>query len=300
VRFDGVLFFPVTAFNRSGDVDEDRLAQHVQDGLASSPGGVFAACGTGEFHAMSLEEYDTVVRVAVEATSRRVPVYAGAGGPVGLATKQAELAAAAGADGLLVFPPYLVSGPPDGARRYIETIADASDLPLVLYQRGGVRYDEKMIAELARDPRVVGLKDGLGDLEHMHRIVLAVRDAVGDDFAFFNGMPTAEMSVAAYRGIGVDLYSSAAFAFCPEVATAFHQELGVEEEVTRRLLREFYAPLVRLRDRVPGYGVSLVKAGVRLRGLDVGKVRAPLVEPTNADLAELSAIIEAGLRAVKQ
>lgn len=299
MRFDGVLFFPVTAFDGSGNVDEDRFAQHVRDGLRSSPGGVFAACGTGEFHAMSLEEYDTVVRVAVEATSRQVPVYAGAGGPVGLATKQAERAAAAGVDGLLVFPPYLVGGPPDGVRRYIERIADASELPLVLYQRG-VRYGEELVAELARNPRVVGLKDGLGDLEHLQRIVLAVRDVVGDDFAFFNGMPTAEMSVAAYRGIGVELYSSAAFAFCPEVATAFHQALGVEEEVTRRLLREFYAPLVRLRDRVPGYGVSLVKAGVRLRGLDVGEVRAPLVEPAHADMAELSAIIEAGLRAVEQ
>lgn len=297
--FHGVLFFPVTAFDGSGDVDEDRLDQHVRDGLSSSPGGVFAACGTGEFHALALEEYDTVVRVAVRAASRQVPVYAGAGGAVGLATKQAERAAAAGADGLLVFPPYLVGGPPDGVRRYIESIADASGLPLVLYQRSGFRYGEELVTELARNSRVVGLKDGLGDLEHMHRIVLSVRDVVGEDFAFFNGMPTAEMSVAAYRGIGVELYSSAAFAFCPEVATAFHRALGVDEEVTRRLLREFYAPLIRLRDRVPGYGVSLVKAGVRLRGLDVGEVRAPLVEPTDADLAELSAIIEAGLHAVE-
>jgi 5-dehydro-4-deoxyglucarate dehydratase len=92
----------------------------------------------------------------------------------------------------------------------------------------------------------------------------------------------------AYRGIGVELYSSAVFAFAPEIALAY---LKGDE----RLLTEFYAPLVRLRGKVPGYPVSLVKAGVRLRGLDVGAVRPPLVDVTDEHLEELEALIKAGL-----
>ena len=112
-------------------------------------------------------------------------------------------------------------------------------------------------------PGVIGLKDGLGDIDLMQRIVLAVRREVGDDFLFFNGLPTAELTMGAYRGLGVELYSSAVFAFAPEIATAYLN--GADH-----LLTEFYEPLVRLRAKVPGYAVSLVKAGVRLGGLDGG------------------------------
>jgi 5-dehydro-4-deoxyglucarate dehydratase len=105
--------------------------------------------------------------------------------------------------------------------------------------------------------------------------------------------------VPAYRGIGVTLYSSAAFCFVPEVATAFRDSVaGADPALAQRLLRDFYAPLVELRSRVPGYAVSLVKAAVRLRGLDVGPVRAPLVEPTPEHLAELDQLIKVGLAIV--
>jgi 5-dehydro-4-deoxyglucarate dehydratase len=141
--------------------------------------------------------------------------------------------------------------------------------------------------ELSAIPGVIGLKDGLGDIDRMQRIVLAVRE-VREDFLFFNGLPTAELTQPAYRALGVDLYSSAVFAFAPEIANAY---LNGDE----RLLTAFYAPLVRLRSKVPGYAVSLVKAGVRLRGLDAGDVRPPLVPVTPEHEAELEALIKSGL-----
>lgn len=90
---DGVLFFPVTPFTASGDVDVDLLAQHVARGVEAGPGGVFIGCGTGEFHALEPEEMRTVVRTAVDAAAGRVPVYAGAGGPVASAKAFAQVAA---------------------------------------------------------------------------------------------------------------------------------------------------------------------------------------------------------------
>jgi 5-dehydro-4-deoxyglucarate dehydratase len=97
----------------------------------------------------------------------------------------------------------------------------------------------------------------------------------------------------------VNLYSSAAFAFAPEVALAFHQAVtSGDDALTQRLLTSFYLPLVQLRDQVPGYAVSLVKAGLRLRGQDVGGVRPPLVDPSAAHVAELEKIIAAGLEIV--
>jgi 5-dehydro-4-deoxyglucarate dehydratase len=186
-------------------------------------------------------------------------------------------------------PPYLAAGPAEGFAAYVRAIA--AELPVVIYQRGSVVLSPEQVVELARVPGVVGLKDGLGDIDRMQRTVLAVRGEIGPDFMFFNGLPTAELTMGAYRGIGVDLYSSAVFAFAPEIATAF---LRGPDEVSRRLLTEFYEPLVRLRARVPGYAVSLVKAGVRLTGLDVGTVRPPLVEPAAEDLAELESLVKHG------
>lgn len=294
MKLDGVLFFPVTPFDETGAVDTGLLAAHVKSGLSHGPGAVFAACGTGEFHALDIDEYETVVSAAVGAVGGAVPVFGGAGGALPHAVECARQARTAGADGLLVLPPYLVNGPADGLVAYVEALAAATELPLVLYQRGGVRFTPSTVVRLARLPSVVGFKDGLGDLDLMQRIVLAVRAEVGDDFMFFNGMPTAEQTQAAYRAIGVPLYSSAVFCFAPQLSVAFHRAVSTGDEARRtRLLAEFFQPLVELRDQVPGYAVALVKAGVRLRGLDVGGVRPPLVDPSEAHLARLRELIEA-------
>ena len=300
MKFHGVLFFPVTPFAADGSLDEERLAQHIESGVAAGAGGVFVACGTGEFHALSAEEVERATRVAVTTTAGRVPVLAAAGGPAPVARDQATRVERAGADGILLLPPYLVSAPQQGLVRYVEEVIAATDLPVVFYQRGTARLTAETAAEVAALPGVVGLKDGIGDIERMHRIVRAVRAVPGtEDFQFFNGLPTAEMTAPAYQGVGVELYSSAVFAFAPEIALAFHRALAEDDEaLVSRLLDEFYGPLVALRDEVPGYAVSLVKAGVTLRGLDVGGVRAPLLDPTPEHVARLSKLLDHGLEVV--
>jgi 5-dehydro-4-deoxyglucarate dehydratase len=299
MTFDGVLFFPVTPFDSAGGVAEAVLAEHVGAGVLAGAGAVFAGCGTGEFHALSTREIETVARVTVAATAGRVDVYGAAGGPLPVALDQVRALKRAGVDGVLLLPPYLVAGPQTGTVDYVRQIAAATDLKVIFYQRGTAALTPAVAAQVAQLPTVIGLKDGVGNIETMHRTVLAVRAAVGDGFQFFNGLPTAEMTVPAYRGIGVPLYSSAVFAFAPEIALGFYDALtGGDDALVRRLLQEFYAPLVDLRDQVAGYPVALVKAGVRLRGLDVGGVRAPLVDPTGEHLERLAALLHHGLTMV--
>ncbi|WP_214416062.1 5-dehydro-4-deoxyglucarate dehydratase [Sphaerisporangium fuscum] len=296
MHLDGVLFFPVTPFTPDGGLDEEALREHVERGVAAGAGGVFAACGTGEFNALGLDEYERVVRIAVEATAGRVPVLSGAGGSLPFARSCAEAAARAGAGGLLLLPPYLVNAPVRGLVKYVEQVSAATELPAIVYQRGNARFTPEAAVELAAMPNVMGFKDGLGDLDLLQRIVLAVRQAGHREFTFFNGLPTAEMTVPAYRGIGVNLYSSAVFCFVPEVALAFHKAVTAGDgEMVQRLLAGFYRPLVELRDLVPGYAVALVKAGVTLRGLDAGPVRPPLVDAAPEHVARLERLIGKGL-----
>lgn len=295
MNFDGILFFPVTPFDAEGRVDDDLLRTHIGATLEHAPGGVFPACGTGEFHALSTEEVARVVRVASETVAGRVPVVAGTGGPLGHAITLARAAADAGADALLVLPPYLVGGPQAGLIAYVEAVAAASDLPVVIYHRANAQYSVDSVRRLAGNPKVVGFKDGVGDVGLAQQIVRAVRAEGRDDFAFFNGLLTAELTQGAYRGIGIPLYSSAAFAMIPEVANAYYRAYVDGDEARRaQLLDGFYSPLVSLRDETPGFGVSLIKAGLRLGGLPVGSVRAPLVDPTPEQEGRLASILEAG------
>ena len=174
--------------------------------------------------------------------------------------------------------------PQAGLVAYVRDVAAATDLPVIVYNRNNARFTEASAIAVSKIPNVIGFKDGTGDLDNVARIVRAVTDALKDeakDFLFFNGMPTAETTQQAYRAIGVPLYSSATFAFAPDLALAFYNAVETgNDALINALLREFFHPLVRLRDTVPGYAVSLVKAGVTLEGTPAGPVRPPLVMPS--------------------
>ncbi len=107
-------------------------------------------------------------------------MVAGAGGPLGHALEVARSAADAGADALLVLPPYLVSGPQAGLAAYVEAIADASPLPVVVYHRGNAQYSVDTVRRLAANPKVVGFKDGVGDIGAAQLIVRAVAETGRD------------------------------------------------------------------------------------------------------------------------
>jgi 5-dehydro-4-deoxyglucarate dehydratase len=299
--FNGLLFFPITPYQDDGEVDVTELAAHAKRGVDAGAGGVFVACGTGEFSALEQDEYARVVRAAVEGVAGRVPVFAGAGGPVRTARRFADRAKDAGADGMLLLPPYLTEASGRGLVGYVRE-ATREDLPTIVYNRANARFNEDSAVAVAGLPQVIGFKDGAGDLDLMARIVRAVRDEGNDpSFLFFNGMPTAEVTQRAYRAIGVPLYSSAAFAFAPAVALAYYDALERGDQDTLAALdRAFYHPIARLRAKGAGYAVSLIKAGVELAGYSSGGVRPPLTEVTPAHRRELESILAAGLAALPE
>ncbi|WP_328431449.1 5-dehydro-4-deoxyglucarate dehydratase [Streptomyces sp. NBC_00453] len=288
----GVLSFPLTSFHDDGSLDPDGFRAHVAAQIATEPGAVFPACGTGEFFSLDEDEYRQVVTTTVAEAAGRVPVVAGIGYGWAQAVRFARIAEEAGADALLVLPHYLVAAPQQGLVAQLEQIAARTRLPLIAYQRGQVAFTADSLRRIARIPNVIGLKDGHSDLDRLQRLTLAAPEG----FLFFNGASTAEIQARAYATVGVPAYSSAVHAFAPEIANAFFGALqGGDDKTVERLLRYFYVPLVELRDRVPGYAVSLVKAAARLRGRPVGPVRAPLTDPSAADLADLKTLLATGL-----
>ncbi|MFD0560148.1 5-dehydro-4-deoxyglucarate dehydratase [Stackebrandtia endophytica] len=295
MRPKGLLSFPLTPFGADDEVDLDVYTSHLEIQLAADPAGVFVACGTGEFTALSEVEFRKVVTRAVEVAGGRVPVVAGAGGGPRSARASAEVAADCGADGVLLLPPYLVTAPPSGVLRHVAYVAATSRLPITVYQRANAILDPAAAIGLLDLDNVVGIKDGIGDVEAMLRVVTAVRTSGhrrAEEFEFLNGLPTAELSAQAYRAIGIPRYSSAVLCFAPDIATAFYRAHDSGDDATvATLLKTFYLPFAELRSQVPGYAVSLVKAGARMSGLAMGSVRPPLVEAADEHVEQLSRIL---------
>ncbi|KNE81110.1 MULTISPECIES: 5-dehydro-4-deoxyglucarate dehydratase [Streptomyces] len=297
-ELNGLLAFPFTPFTDDLELNLDAFAGHVEFHVAAGAGALFVGCGTGEFSSLAPDELNALVRKALDVTGGRVPVWAGAGGGAATARAGVAAAAAAGADGVLLLPPYLVTGPPAGLVAHVRYAAGGTGVPLIVYHRATSVLTEDSAVSLLSVPSVIGIKDGHGDIERMSRIVTAVRAAGGRgrDLLFFNGLPTAEMSARAYAAIGVERYSSAVHGCVPEIAQRFHRALSEGDGATMdTLLNGFYLPLVALRDETPGFAVSLVKAAARLRGQKVGPVRPPLAEPTDGQLRRLERIIDHGL-----
>lgn len=291
-RLDGMMSFPITPFDGDGGVDVPRFREHIEYQASTVAAALFVACGTGELFSLAPAEVRTVTAEAAAAVGGSKPIVVGVGYGAAVGAQMAADAQEDGADGLLVFPPYLVKGGQEGLYRYYEHIAAASDLGVIIYQRGDVRLTPDTLQRLAELPNVIAFKDGVGDVD----LVTRLRLACGGQLRFMNGLPTAELAVQAYRAAGVASYSSAVLNFVPEIASAFYAAVEDDDQTTvDRILGEFFVPFIELRDQVPGYAVALVKAAVGLRHGSVGGPRPPLVAPTDGHLDELSKIIDRGL-----
>ena len=287
----GLLSFPVTAFRPDLSVDEDTYREHIAWQSSYDVAGLFAAGGTGEGFSLAPDETARVVRMAVESARPGVPVLASAGGAAWQAIRNAADAQAAGAEGVLVLPPYLTACDQDGLFEHVSAICSATDIGVIVYNRGTAIYAPETLARLAEaHENLIGFKDGIGDIEQLAR----VHAMTGDRLFLLGGLPTAETFALPLLQLGMSTYSSAMFNFVPEFALAFYADVRAQDRaaVTEKLTR-FVLPYIAIRDRVKGYGVSIIKAGLRAVGRDCGPVRPPLQDLSVQDQADLAALIEA-------
>lgn len=287
---EGLLSFPVTHFKEDLSFDEAGYREHLGH-LASFPAaGLFAAGGTGEFFSLTAGEVGRIVRVAVEESAGAVPIIAPAGQGTAQAVAFAKDAEAAGADAVLLFPPYLTEAGQDGLVAHVKAVCEATSLGVIVYHRANAEYSVGAVERLADAcPNFVGFKDGVGDIEFMTRLYAAL----GERLLYIGGLPTAETFALPYLQLGVTTYSSAIFNFVPEFALAFYDAVraGDRDEVYRRL-REFVLPYLEIRNAGKGYAVSIVKAGMTAVGRGAGPVRPPLTDLRDDELTALKALIE--------
>jgi len=287
---DGLLSFPVTDMDDDDHFKADTFSQRVSWFMEHQVSAIFVAGGTGEFFSLSKDEYKQIVAVSAKTVSGKTPLVSSIGRSVPEAIEFAKIAAESGVDALLLMPPYLTEAPQQGVFEYARAILNQVNLPVIYYNRSNGILSSDYIQKLADEcENLIGLKDGTGQIHELNDTI----KSVGDRLVYIGGVPTAEIIAEAYMSIGVNTYSSAVFNFVPELANKFYSSLrSGNNEVVTAIIREFFIPFVRLRNRNKGYAVSLIKAGVELIGKGAGNVRVPLQMPTESEKVHLKNIID--------
>lgn len=285
----GLLSFPVTTFDADGEIHEEHYREHLEWQSSFDVAGLFAAGGTGEFFSLTPEEIRQVVGLAVQSAAPGVPILAPAGGGTRTALQHVRIAEEVGAEGILLFPPYLTEVSQEGLFEHVRTIAAATQLPIIMYGRANAVPKPQTLARLADAcPNLIGYKDGLGELELMARIV----STLGDRLLYIGGLPTAETIALPYLELGVTTYSSAMFNFVPDFALDFYADVrNRDHAAVHRRINDFVLPYIELRDRDRGYAVSIVKAGLDSVGRYGGPVRAPLSNLRDEERAILAELV---------
>lgn len=284
----GLLSFPVTPFDADDTFNAEAFSAHLEWLSPHKIAGLIVAGGTGELFSLTPSEVFEVVRAA-RAAQPGQPVIAGCGYGTKLACEMAKGIEEAGGDGILLLPHYLIGAPQDGIETHIRAVCKSTNMGVIVYNRGQSVVSADTLARLVGDcPNLIGFKDGTGDIDTVKRITVGL----GDRLAYIGGMPTHELFAQAFRGAGVDTYSSAVFNFVPETALAFHTAFRAGDDATcEQMLRDFYYPFAKIRDRKTGYAVSAIKAGVALRGFETGPVRSPLTDLTEEERGMMQALI---------
>jgi 4-hydroxy-tetrahydrodipicolinate synthase len=274
MNLTGNMVAVVTPF-RNDAVDIAALAQHVDRLLAGGVDGLVPCGTTGESATLSHDEHDAVIEQVIARVARRVPVIAGTGSnSTAEAVRLSRAAQEAGADALLSVTPYYNRPTQSGLRRHFLTIADAVDIPVILYDipgRTGVMLEVDTIAALAEHPNIQAIKEATGQVER----VSAIRGACG--LQVLAGDDALALPVLALGGVG--LISVLANVLPAQVSRLVHSALEGDFAAARQLHDQLFPAMKAMfveTNPVP------VKAAMAAAGWIADEVRLPLA-PLSAD-----------------
>lgn len=285
--FGTVLTAMVTPMRADRSIDFDG-AQSLADHLVGSGNdGLVVSGTTGEAPTTSDAEKDRLLRCVVEAVGDRSTVVAGVGtNNTAHSVELAQAAAAAGADGLLAVTPYYNKPPQAGVIRHFNAIADATELPVMLYDipaRTGLALDFGTLLALAAHPRIIAVKDAKGDLES------AVEVLRRTDLYWYSGDDGLNLAYVAIGAVGVVSVTGHLVAARLRELISLHNSGQADAAiVSNEALQPVSTGIFRTQ------GAILVKAALNELGLPAGPMRLPLVDATPEEIRQLRIDLAAG------
>jgi 4-hydroxy-tetrahydrodipicolinate synthase len=285
-RLGTVLTAMATPFTPDGSLDTDAAARLAARLVDSGCDGLVISGTTGESPTTTDAEKSLLLRAVVEAVGDRARIIAGVGTyDTAHSVHLAKAAAADGAHGLLVVTPYYSRPPQSGLVAHFTTIADATDLPVILYDippRSVVPISWDTMRTVARHPNIVAVKDAKADLPGAAQIMAET------GLAYYSGDDALNLPWLAMGAVGfVSVWGHLAAGQLREMLNAFNSG----DIATARKIAVTLGPLNDAQTRLGG--VTLAKAGLRLQGVDVGDPRLPQMPATPEQLDELAADMRA-------
>ena len=282
--FGTVLSAMVTPFTSGGELDTDTVGVLAQRLADSGSDGLVVNGTTGESPTTTDAEKDTILRATVEAVGDRVTVVAGVGTyDTAHSVRLARQAEKAGAHGLLVVTPYYSRPQQDGLLAHFAAVADATDLPVILYDippRSVVAIEPETLLRLAEHPRITAVKDAKGDLYAGSQVIAR------SDLAFYSGDDPLTLPWMSVGAVGV--ISIISHVVGPHVR-AMVDAAGRGESARARELHEALLPAHLAMSRTgPGAGLVFAKTALRLGGLDVGDPRLPQIPATGTQKEQIA------------
>lgn len=283
----GVIGFPITPFRRDLSIDVEALRRNVRAMLEHPLAAIVAAGGTGELYSLTPREHLHVVTLVVEEARGKVPVIAGTGFNSVLGAELASQAAAAGASGILAFPPYYPGAEEDGLVQYYGALGHATPLGLLIYSRDWFHPGAAMVERLAAAiPTLIGWKDGQGDIRRLQMI----KERVGDRLCWIGG--AGDDMVPAYYAIGIRAFTSSIANVSPRLALQLHDAGSRGDSAAlQQMMTEYVIPLYAMRARRKGHEVTVMKELMTMLGLAGGGVRPPLVPLHPEEFEELKSTV---------
>ncbi|HIG31587.1 MAG TPA: 5-dehydro-4-deoxyglucarate dehydratase [Verrucomicrobiales bacterium] len=282
----GVISFPVTPFNQDLSLNLKGLASNLEEMLQHPFCAVVAAGGTGEFYSLTPQEHLQIVKTTVEVVNGRIPVIAGTGFSASLGAELAHQSEKAGADGILMLPPYYPSAHKQGLIEYYNSIGKSVSLGLLIYTRDWVSFTPDEAELTTSIPNLIAWKDGQADLRRLQLL----RNRIGDRFYWIGG--AGDDMVPGYYSLGIRSYTSSISNVAPNLAIDLHLKAAAgDRETLTKLIQKYVVPLYDLRSRRKGYEVSAIKEMMEILGTPAGPVRPPLTEMTQTDRRDLEQMV---------
>ena len=287
--FKGSLVALITPMREDGSVDEKAFATFVDWQIREGTHGVVPVGTTGESPTLSHNEHRRVVEIAIEVSKGRVPVIAGAGSnSTEEAIALARHAKEAGADAALIVTPYYNKPTQEGMFLHYTAIADAVDIPIIIYNippRSVVDMSVETMARLAKHPNIIGVKDATANLVRP----LHTRRAIGADFCQLSGEDHTALSFNAAGGHGcISVTANVAPRLCSEMQTAWAEGRLMDAMAIQNRLVPLHDAL--FSETSPGpvkFAASLMgKTSERCR-LPLAPIMGPTRERVKAAMAEV-------------
>ncbi|MBI3927425.1 MAG: 4-hydroxy-tetrahydrodipicolinate synthase [Armatimonadetes bacterium] len=301
--FGRLLTAMVTPFTPRLEVDYDRAGELARKLVAEGNDGLVVCGTTGESPTLGTDEKIRLFRAVRAAVGDEVPMLAGTGSNNTRASVELSRAAAeAGASGLLLVAPYYNKPSQEGLYQHFKTVAESTDLPVMLYNipgRTGVEISPETLARLAEIPQIVAVKESLPSIDPVSDLLARLRGAKVPAATVGAEMPRQPMRV--YSGDDSNTLPQLAVGGHGVVSVAGHLAAGEMREMILHYLagRVKQAQEIHLRLFPLFRGLFItsnpvpVKAALRMVGFPVGSVRAPLVEATAAEEKQIEAMLKA-------